>query len=440
MTQAIAWISWGLLALTILGAFWFWLRRRGELVAPLPICLGVIGLYVLPRAAYLLWFGRAPLTSGALTLNDQTALIGETVALSTAGVLAFVAGHGARSAKAVAQRLRFTLPNPDPVRAIWIAGGLGAIGVLALALLLHAGGGLVYALGHQVELGFRLQGKQPLFQLARLLMVPTALLLVDPVRGRTRSWVWVAAFATALALFPLGRRSFLVLAIAYPIVLYHLTIRPIRVARMLFGLLALGTLLFSYNFIRLLGPERLVRAVQVFLRQPQAAVHFAFSATGELKIFDAATIVVRDVPQELPLNHGVTFVRVPWMIIPRRIWTDKPVTLGEVIVSRYLPELGRTGYPPMAIGELYAAGGPFAVVLGFFGLGWFGRIGWEWRQHRRGVGDATLYLAFCFFIFDFTRVGDPSRTIWFSLIGGVFFTVAFCISARPSHLLARHSS
>jgi hypothetical protein len=109
---------------------------------------------------------------------------------------------------------------------------------------------------------------------------------------------------------------------------------------------------------------------------------------------------------------------------------DKPVTLGEAIVGRYLPKL-RTGYPPSAIGEFYSAGGQFAVILGFFGLGWLGRAGWEWRKRNPGTGNASIYLAFCFFVFDFTRFGDPSRTLWFFLIGGTFLTLAFCAAARP---------
>lgn len=431
MTQTMAWTAWALLGLMSVMAVRHWLQRTGEIVAPLPICLGVVSLYVLPRAAYLLWFGRAPLTSGGLPFNEQTSLIAETVTLSLVAVLAFMVGHRSRSAEAVATRLRFALPDPHPVRAVWIAAALGTVGLLALASLLRDVGGIAYALRHQFELGVLLEGKQPLFQLSRLLIVPTALLLVDAERERSRWWVWVIAVASALALFPLGRRSFILLALSYPIVLYHLTVRRVPLRWMLPGSAVLGCLLFSLSFVRLVGTDHLGKAVQVFLRQPESAVHFAFNATGELKIFDAATIVLRDVPEELRFNYGGTFVRIPWMIIPRRIWKDKPVTLGEIIVARYLPHI-RTGYPPTAIGEFYTAGGAFAVTLGFFGLGWLGRAGWEWRRRHPGIGNASIYLAFCFFIFDFTRVGDPSRTFWVLIIGGGFFAVAFCIAAQPS--------
>lgn len=429
MIQVVAWTAWGLLGVVCVLALWRWLRRTGEIVAPLPICIGIISLYVLPRAAYLLWFGRAPITSGGLLPAEQTALIGETLALAVLAMLAFLVGHRAPSAETVARRLPFALPDPDPARAVWIAAALGAVGFLALVSLLRDVGGLAYALRHQFELGVLLQGKQAVFQLTRLLIVPTALLLVDPARGRTRWWVWAIALGSAFALFPLGRRAFILLALGFPIVLYHLTVRRIPLRWMLPGSLVLGCLLFSLSFLRLIGTERLGKALQVFVRQPETAVHFAFTATGELKIFDAATIVVRDVPEELPFNYGATFARIPWMLIPRQIWPDKPVTLGEEIVTRYLPRL-KTGYPPTAIGEFYTAAGAFAVVLGFFGLGWLGRVGWEWRKRHPGVGNASVYLTFCFFMFDFTRVGDPSRTVWFLLIGAGFFTVAHCVAAR----------
>ena len=429
--QLIAWATWILVAAVATGSIVVWLRRTHELIAPLPICVGALGIYLLPRAAYLLWFGRAPLTSAGLTLTDQTALIAETLALSLVAILAFLAGHRAPSAEAVGGQFRFALPDPDPLRAIWIAAALGAVGLFALAFLLQGVGGLAYALRHQFELGELLQGKQAVSQLTRLLIVPSALLLVDPVRSRSRWWVWIVAVGSAVALFPLGRRSFIVLAVGYPFVLYHLTVRRIPVRWMLAAGAVLGAFLFSFSFLRLIGTKSLGKAVQVLLRQPESAVHFAFTATGDLKIFDAATIVVRDVPNELPFNYGTTFARVPWMILPRQIWVDKPVTLGEVLVAKYLPQL-RTGYPPTAIGELYTAGGAFAVLLGFFGLGWLGRAGWEWHKRHPGIGDASVYLAFCFFVFDFTRVGDPSRTVWFLLLGWAFFTVAFCAAARPS--------
>jgi len=178
-----------------------------------------------------------------------------------------------------------------------------------------------------------------------------------------------------------------------------------------------------------LGGERIEQAVSVFIRNPAAAAHFAFNASGELKVFDAASIVVRDTPSEITPNYGASFARVPWMIVPRRIWPEKPVTSGHFIIQRYLPHL-RTAYPPTAVGEFYLAGGAFAVVLGFFGLGWVSRVGWEWHLHHHGVGNASIYLGFCAFGFDFTRVGDPSRTIWFFLIGASFLTVAFCIADR----------
>ena len=424
-------MTWILVAAVAAGSLVTWLRKTHELAAPLPICVGALSLYLLPRAAYLLWFGRAPLTSAGLPLADQTTLIADTLTLSLVAVLAFLAGHRSPSAEVAGGRLRFALPDADGARAIWIAGALGAVGLLALAYLLQGVGGIAYAIRHQSELGGLLQGKQAVSQLTRLLIVPSALLLVDPARGRSRWWVWLIALGSAVALFPLGRRSFIVLALGYPFVLYHLTVRRIPVRWMLVTSVILGAFLFSFSFLRLIGTESLGKAIQVLLRQPESAVHFAFTATGELKIFDAATIVVRDVPKELPFNYGATFARVPWMIIPRQMWTAKPVTLGEVIVARYLPQL-RTGYPPTAIGEFYTAGGAFAVLLGFFGLGWLGRAGWEWHKRHPGIGNASVYLAFCFFVFDFTRVGDPSRTVWFLLLGWAFFTVAFCAAAKPS--------
>jgi len=200
---------------------------------------------------------------------------------------------------------------------------------------------------------------------------------------------------------------------------------------MLAGGAAGAVTLFVVGFARLLTMSRIEQVVGSFSRRPSAAIHFTFNAVGELKIFDATSLVVRDVPDLIPYNYGTTFARVPWMIIPRRLWHEKPVTSGHLIVQRYLPNL-RTAYPPMAIGELFAAAGWLGVLIGFFVLGWVSRVVWEWHQRHAGSGNASVYLLYCFFVFDFIRVGDPSRTIWFSLIGAFLTALVFAVSASYS--------
>ena len=191
---------------------------------------------------------------------------------------------------------------------------------------------------------------------------------------------------------------------------------------------AAALILFSFSYLRLLGSDRLSKAATVFARTPSAAIHFVFNASGELKIFDAATIVVRDTPREISYNYGASFATVPWMIIPRRIWPEKPTTSGHLIIERYLPQL-KTAWPPTALGDFFLAGGPVAVLFGFFAFGWLAGFAWEWRSNHPGLGNTCLYLEFCAFTFDFTRVGDPSRTVWFFLIGASLLVVLFGFAA-----------
>lgn len=417
------------LAVYIALALTQWLRHTGEIIAPFPIVLSTIGFYFLTRAAYLLWFDRAPLTSAGLLPEEQSRLIARTLALGVVASVAFAAGHGARSASAACDRLQFSLPEANLRRAGWIAGSLGLVGLAALAYIIRSVGGISYALGHQYELSDLLKGKLILFEVSRLLIVPAVLLLIDPVQRRSRWWAWLIALGAALLLYPLGRRSFLALALGYPVALYHLTVRRIPLRWLLPGAVAAAAFLFTLGYVRLMRGDRLERVLTVLSRQPWIAVHF-LNASGELKVFDAATILVRDVPQDMSFTYGATFARVPWMMVPRTLWPDKPATLGNVIVSRYLPNL-RAGYPPTAVGEFYAAAGPVAVLGGFLVLGWLARVGWEWRKRHPGIGNASAYLMLCFFMFDFTRVGDPSRTVWFFLLGLTFFTTAFCLSAKP---------
>jgi hypothetical protein len=428
LTLVLAWLAWCTLAALLLVGMVRWLQRSRQIIAPLPIFLGTIALYVLPRSAYLLWFDRAPLTSGGLLPDSQHVLIAATLALCVAGVAAFLVGHARPSTVRFANSLRFSVPEPDAQRAFWISSGTILVGGAALAYLILSVGGIGYALRHQYEMSALLDGKQPILQLTRILIVPIALLLVRRSHGTTRFTLWVFAVVVTVALFPLGRRGLLVMLIAYPVALYHLMVRRIPGQWLLVGSILAGVVVFSLSYLRGLGGSHLAQAARVFQNHPAAAMHFAFNATGELKIFDAATIIVRDVPDEIEFTAGKSFARVPFMVIPRQLWPTKPVTLGEIIVSRNLPHL-RTGYPPLAVGEFYAAAGPFAVLLGCFLLGWIARVGWEWWTRRSGLGNTAFYLVFCFFVFDFTRVGDPSRTAWTFIIGAALLLVAFEASA-----------
>lgn len=429
----LAWFTWALLAALILTAIVVWVWRTRQLIAPFTICLATLGFYVLPRAAYLLGFGRPPLTSAGLAPAAQAELIAQTVGLAVVAVLAFLAGHRAPSAAHAGTHVRFQLPAPDPRRAGWIAAALWIVGGGATLLLLAKLGGLESAFAQQHRIGRLLQGYEPVFELTRLMVIPTALLLVDDRAGRSRGWVWLIAIATTLALFPLGRRSLIVLAAGLPIALYHLTVKRIPTRRFLLLAVAGAVTLFALSYVRLLGLRRLGQAADVFATNPALGIHFAFAANAELQVFDATTIVVRDVPTQVPYNLGSTIARVPVMLIPRAIWPAKPVTLGETIVSRYLPHV-RTGYPPMATGDLYAAGGVFAVILGFACLGWLCRAAWEWYRRAPGSANAAAYLTFCFFVFDYTRVGDPSRTLWFFLLGFGAIVAAFALAAPPPAL------
>jgi hypothetical protein len=425
---AVAWAVWLITASLIVAAIASWIRKTGEWIAPYPIALATIGFYILPRAAYLLWFDRAPATSAVLLPDERLALMAKTVGLAGAAVLAFLLGHRALSAQRAGSTTRFALPDPAPDRALYIGVGALIAGAIVLYIVYLALGSISYALSHQYEIPKLIEGKQSFFQLSRLAVIGTMLLLVDLPRRRSRWWVWLLTLAFGVAFIPLGSRQYILFALGLPLGLYHLMVRRLP-ARWFFPAMCAGALiLFSFSYLRLLGPDRLSKAATVFARTPSAAIHFAFNASGELKIFDAATIVVRDTPREISYNYGASFATVPWMIIPRRIWPEKPKTSGHLIIERYLPQL-KTAWPPTALGDFFLAGGPVAVLLGFFAFGWLARFAWEWRSNHTGLGNTCLYLEFCAFTFDFTRVGDPSRTVWFFLIGASLLVVLFGFAA-----------
>ena len=124
-------VAWGaVIAVTCVvgGGMWWWLSREREIIAPLPIGLGTIAVYVVPRAMYLLVFGRAPLTSAGLTQAQQVALISSTTLAALVAAFGMLLGHRARWAIRSGTRLRLHVPAPDRNRGLWVGGVAALVG------------------------------------------------------------------------------------------------------------------------------------------------------------------------------------------------------------------------------------------------------------------------------------------------------------------------
>lgn len=428
----VAWVAWGLLTVLVVGGTVVWWRQTGEILAPLPIFLWALGMYAIPRVAFLLGAGESPLTSGGLVRDAQLVLIAKTTLLIAAAIGAFAIGHRSRRGAAAGGQARFSVPEPDPVRVWFVALATAAVGFGSLYWLIHTIGGVRFVIAHQAQLELYLQGKGALMTLSHLVLVPIGLLFLHPATRRMRVTPWLLG-ALALGSYSiLGRRSFVVAAIAYPALLFHLCVHRIKLRYVIAMGIPAAASVVALSFVRMMGTVRLGAALQIMKGHAGLLSHFVLGSSGEFALFDALSILVRDVPDVFPYSYGATFLRVPFQLVPRGLWVDKPVTLGEVVVSRYLPQV-KTGYPPFAVGELYAAGGVFAVLIGMVLFGMLCRAVWEWhRRHRGGVGNAVVYIAFINFVFDFTRVGDPSRTLQTFAFGAMFFVIAFSIAAPRS--------
>jgi hypothetical protein len=393
--------------------------------------LGVLGLYGVPRAWHLLFFDASPVTSAGLLRGDQERLIALTLCLIALAVICFALGHRSHRAATFGRNLRFSLPDPDRVRVWPVALAIGTVGFAALGLLLYEIGGISYALNHQAEMPTLFKGKGLLVQLIRLTIVPVGLLFRKPGTSRIRIIAWVIMVLAVSGLAVLGRRSFILEAFAYPILLYHLCVRPLPVRWILSLGPPLAIAVVGISYVRSIGLANLASAFRLLRDYPKLLSHFVFGSSGEFSIFDSLAILVRDVPHSFPYSYGLSYLRIPFMLIPRSLWYDKPVTLPVEITEHYLPFI-KAGWPPTIIGELYVAGGCFAVAIGMFLWGSFCRAGWEWHKRHPGVGNATFYIMFCELVFDATRVGDASRSVLsFAIVTG-FFILAFSLAAPQS--------
>ena len=127
------------------------------------------------------------------------------------------------------------------------------------------------------------------------------------------------------------------------------------IALVFMGFIRYGTLARGYSFDKLF-------VISLYFLQ------------DSLSPFDSFARIIDAVPRYIDFQYADTFVNQFIFMIPRAVWSDKPIIVmnaGNYFTQNILGLKGILTISPTILGELYMAGGGVACSLGMFLVGGF---------------------------------------------------------------------
>lgn len=109
---------------------------------------------------------------------------------------------------------------------------------------------------------------------------------------------------------------------------------------------------------------------------------------------EGPTLAVDVTPESRPFEHGRTFVTIPFAVIPRFVWPDKPFYDATVEFSQNyarVPRGGGVAVSPTIPGDLYLNFGVAGVIVGFAIIGFILKWLSAWLRSGDIVIAVTLY-------------------------------------------------
>jgi len=196
--------------------------------------------------------------------------------------------------------------------------------------------------------------------------------------------------------FVTSRRGLIIGVIVALGTLYHYYCRRLSFKNILLG----STLFFAIFFFmgRLRSPTRLGEYEIVKASKEYFLDKFI---RGDY-LFDLPTIarIIQDVPKKLDYQYGETLITWTLMPIPRSIWQDKPVNIGQIIGAEiYNKGFGIVGggVPPPFWSELYLNFNIVGVVIGSVVFGFV--VGTVYKSVKEGRWDQLGVILYSLFLF-----------------------------------------
>jgi len=343
-----------------------------------------------------------------------------------------------------------------------------ALGTLVVAALLqywvyrHFGGfwGYVSAYEEQIE-AFRNMGW--IFTLSESFPILAFLAWVVYARGRERAVPW-STIAFALVVFLClrlafggfrGSRANTVWSLFWAAGAVHFLVRPVPRKVVLVGLVFMFVFLYGYGFYKTMGRD----ALHVF--ESEQSRWLAEDRTGrtiestllhDLGRADIQAFLLHQIATEdsdYSLAFGRTYVGTMALLIPRRVWPDRPPTKvregTDALYGRGAYEGGGLmGFPSTRVyglaGETLLNFGPIAVPLAFGLLGILVALVGSIISRLPPADPRWLLTPFIVSLPLFVLVMDSDNTLFYIIKYGAVPTLVIFIGSRRDYSSSRSSS
>ncbi|MFH1430729.1 MAG: O-antigen polymerase [Candidatus Uhrbacteria bacterium] len=216
-------------------------------------------------------------------------------------------------------------------------------------------------------------------------------------KGRRR--LFVVVFLLALVLAALSRARGQVLLLLFVVmVIYNYRVRRIGAVRMVSAFV--GMLIFAFA----MGQFRGAQDFQM------TKMNIANSFGGLFAEHQATAVLLSQYSRENPAYlYGKIFVEdTAFSLIPRKIWTTKPIYYGGIVVTDTLIPNRQPGYhyTEGPFGAAFADLGYIGVFIAMLMIGWLMRVAYEYlRKNIHHDGVLLWYALFCFDLWAFLRGG-----------------------------------
>jgi hypothetical protein len=198
-----------------------------------------------------------------------------------------------------------------------------------------------------------------------------------------RPGYWMLSGLSLAAIALQGSKSIVFVGVVAFAVAWERYRRPIRLPVILIGaavlLLALVVYALVFREFLVLG-----QLVTVDLGQLDGELLFTLMRRGltdEFVQLQVLSVIIEQVPSQLPFQHGMTLLSMLTSVIPAHFFPGKPLTAPGVLALAMWPDrwlVGGTTMPPGLVGEFYMNFGTVGVPVGTAVFGaLFGRL------HRR---------------------------------------------------------
>lgn len=261
------------------------------------------------------------------------------------------------------------------------------IGVSSLFILINISGGLYYIFTNLWKHRELFEGKFYLF-MGFLFMVIANLIIFGAYGYKYKDSVirYILLFITSTisiilaSIFGSRGGAFSILVIMA--IIYNYFIRKVSIAQ--FGIIVILLIVLSSWFLDIRKSSYEIQRKElkeVTIEERQLDIGYSFkNLATDLIYFDSFMLLIRSVPDELPLRFGSTYLNLLTLPIPRKLWPNKPI-YGEdqYIWFHYAtPYSLRRGIPFGYIGTMYINFHVVGIILGFFILGLFHNLLYRW--------------------------------------------------------------